>query len=83
MMNFSTDTYRPEVLWTRWLVYWHTEMIPHLRRNWLSWGGLVGAILLFNAFFTLAITVTQSLPSFDSIRLPGLMSRWITPRPWA
>ena len=62
MMNFSTDTYRPEALWTRWLVYWHTEMIPHLRRNWLSWGGLVGAILLFNAFFTLAITVTQSLP---------------------
>ena len=49
-------------LWNRWLVYWHTEMIPHLRRNWLFWGGLVGAILLFNAFFTLAITVTESLP---------------------
>lgn len=46
----------------RWLDYWHTEMIPHLRRNWLFWGGLVGAILLFNAFFTLAITVTESLP---------------------
>ena len=49
-------------LWNRWLVYWHTEMIPHLRRNWLFWGGLVGAILLFNAFCTLAITVTESLP---------------------
>jgi len=61
MMNFSTD-YRLETLWTRWLAYWDNEMIPHLRRNWLFWSGLVGAILLFNAYFTLAITVTQSLP---------------------
>jgi conjugal transfer pilin signal peptidase TrbI len=34
-------------VWNRWLVYWHTEMIPHLRRNWLFWSGLVGALLLF------------------------------------
>jgi hypothetical protein len=28
-------------------------------------------------------SVTHSRPSLDSIRLAGLMSRWITPRPWA
>jgi conjugal transfer pilin signal peptidase TrbI len=57
----TSDSQASDLL-TRWLVYWDTEFVPHLRRHWLIWGGLTAGILLFNAFFTLAFTVTESLP---------------------
>ena len=61
-MTKSVASMSPAKLLNRWLVYWHAVMIPHLRRHWLIRCGLLGSILLFNAFFTLAITVTESLP---------------------
>ena len=55
----------------RVLAYRDGVLLPHLRRYGWLWAGLVAAILAFNAFFTLAITVTQSLPQHVFLVVKG------------
>lgn len=62
----SFDTMRE-----RWSIYWDTVMVPHFRRWWAIWISILASIVIFNAYFTLAINVSESLPDHVYLVVKG------------
>jgi len=60
-----------DALRTRWAIYWDTVMVPHYRRYWMLWVALLAGIVGFNANFTLAINVSESLPDHVYLVVKG------------